>query len=133
MADFTKLLNGEGDLPDDPLFEALYTELKKIARGRSLYARHCARCHGMGTRSTGIIPDLKRSKRGIHQSWNQIVLAGILAGGGMASFADVLDEPGAEDIHAYVVSRALHEPSVLESLARWATQYACIPAEWVAD
>ncbi len=106
---------------------------EKIARGRNLYARHCARCHGMATRSTGIIPDLKRSKPAIHESWNPIVLGGILAGGGMASFADVLDERGAEEIHVYVVARALHEPTILESLALWVSRYACIPAEWMSD
>ena len=106
---------------------------EKIARGRNLYARHCARCHGMTTRSTGIVPDLKRSKPGVHESWKQIVLGGILAGGGMASFADVLDERDVENIHVYVVSRALHEPTILKSLALWASQYACIPAEWVSD
>ncbi len=119
------------DGPGEPPRLALNDE--KVDRGRNLYARHCARCHGITTRSAGVIPDLKRSKRGVHESWNEIVLGGILSGGGMASFADVLDARNAEDIHAYVVARALHEPTLLEGLALWASQYVCVPAEWAAD
>jgi quinohemoprotein ethanol dehydrogenase len=106
---------------------------QKVDRGRNLYARHCARCHGMTTRSTGVIPDLKHSKPEVHEGWDDIVRGGVLAGGGMASFRDVVDEKDSEDIHAYVVARALHEPGVLEELALWASQYVCIPAEWVTD
>ena len=69
----------------------------------------------------------------MHQSWNEIVLGGILSGGGMAGFADVLSERDAADIHAYVVARALHEPSLLESMALWASRYVCLPAEWISD
>ncbi len=106
---------------------------ERVDRGRDLYARHCARCHGITTRSTGIIPDLKRSTPGVHDSWNEIVLGGILSGGGMASFADVLDARDAADIHAYVISRALHEPTLMEELALWVSRYACLPVEWVTD
>ncbi len=105
----------------------------KIARGRALYGRHCARCHGLATRGSGVLPDLKRASRGVHESWNAIVLGGVLAGGGMASFADVLDESGAGAIHAYVVARAIHQPDTLEQLASWAAKYVCIPASWAAD
>jgi quinohemoprotein ethanol dehydrogenase len=105
----------------------------KVERGRQLYGRHCARCHGLTTRSTGILPDLKRSKRSVHEAWQQIVLGGALAGGGMPNFSDVLQANDVDDIHAYVVARALHEPTLLEELALWASQHACVPAEWVAD
>ncbi len=106
---------------------------ERVARGRDLYARHCSRCHGLTTRSTGILPDLKLSKRGVHESWKAIVLEGLLAGGGMASFADVLSEQDADDIHAYVVDRALHEPTMLEGLAAWAGERVCLPAAWLVD
>jgi quinohemoprotein ethanol dehydrogenase len=104
-----------------------------VARGRVLYGRHCARCHGLTTRATGILPDLKRSQPAIHESWNEIVLGGVLAGGGMAGFADVLDEKDAADVHAYVIAMALREPSPVEELALWLSKRICIPAEWVAD
>jgi len=106
---------------------------ESVARGRDLYGRHCARCHGLTTRATGIIPDLKRSTPAIHDSWSAIVLGGILSGGGMASFADVLGERDVEDIHAYVVAQALREPSLLETLALWVSKHACLPAEWLSD
>jgi quinohemoprotein ethanol dehydrogenase len=122
--------------PIDPSL-AVLTQLtltqETVSRGRDSYSRHCARCHGITTRSTGIIPDLKRSRRGVHESWNEIVLGGILSGGGMAGFSDVITESDAADIHAYVVARALHEPTLVEELARWASKFACIPAEWAAD
>jgi quinohemoprotein ethanol dehydrogenase len=105
----------------------------RVERGRGLYGRHCARCHGVVTRSTGVIPDLKRSSEGVHESWNAIVLGGVLSGGGMASFADLLDEEGSDAIHAYVVFRALHEPSALQRLVGWLSRYACVPARWLAD
>ena len=105
----------------------------EISHGRALYGRHCARCHGLATRGSGVLPDLKRASRGVHESWNAIVLDGILAGGGMAGFADVLDESGAGAIHAYVVSRAIHQPDPLEQLATWLAKYVCIPASWAAD
>ncbi len=127
MPPIERVTQGRVDVPKLELSET------KIARGRSLYGRHCGRCHGMVTRSTGVIPDLKYSTRSIHESWNAIVLGGILSGAGMASFSDVLDEPDAEAIHAYVVSRALHEPDVLQRLARWLGEYLCLPASWVAD
>ena len=106
---------------------------ESVARGRALYGRHCARCHGITTRSTGIVPDLKRSKRSIHDAWQEIVRGGALIGGGMPSFAALLEPRDVDDIHAYVVSRAVHEPTWLEELALWASEHACLPAEWVAD
>ena len=127
MPPLERISEPQTQLPKLELSEA------RVGRGRDLYGRHCARCHGVVTRSTGVIPDLKYSSAGVHESWNAIVLGGILSGGGMASFADVLDEQSAGAIHAYVVSRALYEPSALQRLARWLSQYACIPASWMTD
>jgi quinohemoprotein ethanol dehydrogenase len=108
-------------------------EPAKIEHGRNLYGRHCARCHGLGLRSTGVIPDLRHSAAGVHESWDAIVRGGILSGAGMAGFADVLDAQDARDIQVYVVSRALHELGWMERLARFAGQHVCVPAEWIAD
>jgi len=104
-----------------------------IERGLELYSRHCAHCHGMATRGSTLIPDLKTVDAQVHRDWNAIVLGGTRANQGMASFADVLDVDGAEAIHTYVISRALHEPTLLESVASFVGQYACVPVEWMTD
>ncbi len=106
----------------------------RIAAGQALYAEHCFRCHGMGTKSGGLLPDLRFSSRATHDRWNDIVLGGIRAGRGMASYADVLDEDGARAIQAYVIAQAHREPSWLERAGRWLYQQGvCLPAAWLAD
>jgi quinohemoprotein ethanol dehydrogenase len=107
---------------------------ERVARGQSLYAEHCLRCHGIGTQSGGVLPDLRFSTRETHAHWNDIVLGGIRANRGMASFADVLLPADAEAIQTYVIAQAHREPSWLESAAAWLGAHgACVPAAWVAD
>jgi quinohemoprotein ethanol dehydrogenase len=107
---------------------------ERIAEGQALYAQHCFRCHGMGTKSGGVLPDLRFSSRETHAHWNDIVLGGTRADRGMASFADVIGPADAEAIQAFVIAQAHREPSWLESTAYWLTQQgACLPASWVAD
>ena len=43
---------------------------------------------------------------GTHEIFNQIVLDGLYTGLGMVSFADVLDEKQAGDIHNYLIDQA---------------------------
>ena len=108
--------------------------LDGAARGQALYGEHCFRCHGIGTKSGGLLPDLRHSSRETHARWNAIVLGGIRADRGMASFADVLTPADAEAIQAYVIAQAHREPSWLERSAAWlAERGACIPAAWAAD
>ena len=105
-----------------------------VAAGQALYAQHCFRCHGMGTKSGGLLPDLRFSSKATHARWNDIVLGGIRADRGMASFADVLDAEGAQTIQAYVIAQAHREPSWLESAGSWLyEQGVCLPAAWLAD
>jgi quinohemoprotein ethanol dehydrogenase len=105
-----------------------------LAAGQALYAEHCFRCHGMGTKSGGLLPDLRFSTRATHASWNDIVLGGIRADRGMASFADVLDPAAGAAIQAYVAAQAHREPSWLESAAEWLHERGvCVPAAWLAD
>jgi quinohemoprotein ethanol dehydrogenase len=107
---------------------------ERIARGQTLYSEHCFRCHGIGTQSGGLLPDLRFSSRDTHARWNDIVLGGVRADRGMASFADVITRADAEAIQAYVIAQAHREPSWLESAAAWlAERGACIPAAWAAD
>jgi PQQ-dependent dehydrogenase (methanol/ethanol family) len=104
-----------------------------VARGRDLYATHCLRCHGISAKSSGMIPDLRYASREVHESWNDIVLGGTRAAQGMASFADQLSADDARVIHAYVISRATHEPELVERIASWLGENACMPVMWVVD
>ena len=105
----------------------------RVDEGRALYAEHCMRCHGMAVVSSGLYPDLRHATRATHERWNDIVLGGTLASGGMASFADVVDAEGARAIQAYVIERALHEPTLVQQLAAWASERFCIPSSWATD
>jgi quinohemoprotein ethanol dehydrogenase len=114
--------------------EPTSTSQERIAEGQALYSQHCFRCHGMGTRSGGVLPDLRFSSRETHAHWNDIVLGGIRADRGMASFADVIGPADATAIQAYVIAQAYREPSWLESAASWLSERgACLPASWVVD
>jgi mono/diheme cytochrome c family protein len=107
---------------------------ERIAEGQALYAQHCFRCHGVGTKSGGVLPDLRFSSRETHARWNDIVLGGIRADRGMASFADVIGPADAAAIQVYVIAQAHREPTRLERAARWLyEQGVCLPASWAAD
>ena len=82
--------------------------VKQIQNGESNYNDYCAVCHGFIVKSAGGIPDLRKMSAGTHDTFNQIVLEGLLASNGMASFADVLSEEEIQNIHHYVKARA-HE------------------------
>ena len=43
-------------------------------------------------KSAGGVPDLRKMSAGTHDAFNLIVLEGLLASNGMASFADVLSQ-----------------------------------------
>ena len=104
-----------------------------VARGRDLYAEYCLRCHGPGARSSATVPDLRFASREVHEHWSDIVLGSTRAARGMASFADALSEDDARAIHAYVVERAFHEPGLVERVAKWLGENACIPVSWVVN
>jgi mono/diheme cytochrome c family protein len=88
----------------------------------------------MGTKSGGLLPDLRFATRETFSSWQDIVIAGTRAGRGMPSFADSLTREDADAIRAYVIAQAHREESWLESGARWLSQAgACVPAGWLAD
>merc|ERR1712034_236835 len=50
--------------PDPPPLRA---DAATVKRGADLYNTHCFRCHGLGARSGGLLPDLRRSKREVHE------------------------------------------------------------------
>ena len=90
-------------IPEQPASDA---SAEDIARGDNVYHSNCAVCHGVLARSSGVVPDLRMTNATRHGLYNEIVLGGILAGTGMASFADLLDENDVEKVRAYVIQRA---------------------------
>jgi quinohemoprotein ethanol dehydrogenase len=104
-----------------------------VARGRALYAEHCMRCHGMGAKSSGLLPDLRFASREVHTRWNEIVIGGTRQQRGMASFADQLGSEDARAIQAFVIERAHAASSWGERLAEWFGENACIPISWMVD
>lgn len=80
---------------------------RQIETGRSIYNRICSACHGAGTLSGGVIPDLKRSVAlGDGELWNGIVIEGVLQPRGMPSFAQFISEEESEAVRAYVAKTA---------------------------
>jgi quinohemoprotein ethanol dehydrogenase len=103
-------LGGTATLP--PLAEAapitepppLMADEDTVRRGAKLFADTCAVCHGQ--MAQGGVKDLRHMDAATHASFDDIVLKGIRASRGMASFASLLSPDDAAAIHAYVISRA---------------------------
>ncbi len=88
--------------PSTETFPAAQVEL-----GKAKFAANCASCHGMGTLSAGIVPDLKRSAAVKNADlWHAIVIDGILSPRGMISFKDRISPADAQAIRAYVSTEA---------------------------
>jgi len=138
---FAFRLGGEAAMPEakpKPPFEVRYRpetspDETAAGRGRALFARHCFRCHGIGAVTQGIYTDLRGATPQVHENWQAIVLGGTRQSKGMPGFGDLLDQRGAEDIRAYVVARALYEPTLLERAGRGLLEWSCLPVTWVAD
>ena len=108
-------LGGEKELPipdvrDKTIPEQQQAEVstREVRNGESGYNEYCAVCHGFIVKSAGGISDLRKMSSGTHDLFNQIVLEGLLASNGMASFSDVLSEEEVDNIHHYIRARA-HE------------------------
>ena len=80
--------------------------LHKLQEGESKYNQNCAVCHGFVVKSAGGIPDLRKMTAGTHDAFNQIVLEGLLASNGMASFSDVLSEQAVSYTHLTLPTKA---------------------------
>jgi quinohemoprotein ethanol dehydrogenase len=74
-----------------------------VARGRVLYGQTCVRCHGEN--AVGGVKDLRFMTEQAHARFDDVVLKGIYAERGMASFADVLTPEDSAAIHAYLIAR----------------------------
>jgi mono/diheme cytochrome c family protein len=109
----TFTLDGTVQLPAEPVLDRVATRVPppfgtpaQIARGRAIFARTCAGCHGDGVRSGGVIPDLRWSAmNGNARAWRTVVIDGVLTDNGMVSFRDDLTPDDAEAVRAYVVYR----------------------------
>ncbi|MDR6511580.1 PQQ-dependent dehydrogenase (methanol/ethanol family) [Novosphingobium capsulatum] len=107
-------LGGRARLPDAPAAQPMVLDppagtanTATIALGDDLYGRRCAVCHGYRAVSTGNQPDLRYSPFiADPDAWRSVVLDGILAGGGMVSFAKVLDHDQTEAIRQYLIAKA---------------------------
>ncbi len=77
------------------------------ARGAALYDRYCSTCHGAGSVSRPIFPDLRYSPAiDTADAFRAIVIDGARAANGMVSFARALTADDAEAVRAYVVAQA---------------------------
>ncbi|MEO6389320.1 MAG: PQQ-dependent dehydrogenase, methanol/ethanol family [Croceibacterium sp.] len=103
-------LGGTGQLP--PLAAAaaipppppLRASEAQVAEGAQLFAQTCAQCHGQ--RAIGGVKDLRHMTAETHGMFNDIVLHGAYLERGMAKFSDILSQPQADAIHAYLIARA---------------------------
>jgi quinohemoprotein ethanol dehydrogenase len=106
-------LDGQARLPPDPPFAppanppAAMAPAAQVTAGATYYGEYCARCHGFGTRSGNVIPDLRRSPALTHpRLWRSIVLDGSLAARGMISWSRFLTPDQADAVRAYVGEQA---------------------------
>ena len=78
----------------------------ELEHGRVLYERNCMVCHGGLVVSSGVVTDLRWSKApATKEGFADIVLDGLYASAGMASFKATLNATDAEAIRAYIVNR----------------------------
>jgi mono/diheme cytochrome c family protein len=84
----------------------------EVARGRELYDTNCVLCHddpgnAGGLFRRGLFPDLAYSPAlASREAFAAIVIDGVRAANGMASYSGVLDADGADAIRAYVIEDA---------------------------
>ena len=88
-------------LPAPPYLRASESE---VIEGRALYANTCRSCHGEDAK--GGIKDLRYMSPETRRQFNDIVLGGIRADKGMASFKDLLTPSQVNAINAYLIARA---------------------------
>ena len=72
--------------------------------GKALYDIYCVVCHRATGTASSSHPNLMIMSKPVHQLFNDIVLKGIFSTGGMASFADTLNENEVESIHQYLIA-----------------------------
>jgi quinohemoprotein ethanol dehydrogenase len=81
----------------------------QVREGQALYAQTCRTCHGENAK--GGVKDLRFMAPETHKAFADIVLGGVRADKGMASFKDLLSPTQVEAIHAYLIARANEDSS----------------------
>ena len=104
-------------LPEPPAPPAHTADAETVALGKLLYHQYCARCHGDGGISAGVIADLRYMDSDTHALWDAIVLGGARLADGMPGFAAHLEKAETDAIHAYVIKRA-HDPEYIPETLR---------------
>src|ERR1043166_5703867 len=94
----------EGVPPTEPPPQT--ADAKTIEKGFNLYHRTCLVCHGFFAQSEGEVPDLRLVPREIWSQYDDIVLGGALAAGGMPSFKDILSKDDVTAIRAYILDQS---------------------------
>jgi quinohemoprotein ethanol dehydrogenase len=106
-------LDGTATLPPDPPLAPPANPPRErasaavVAAGEARYGEYCARCHGVGTESSNVIPDLRRSPVLTDPgAWQAIVMGGALADHGMVGWSRFMTPAQAQSIRAYVGEQA---------------------------
>jgi PQQ-dependent dehydrogenase (methanol/ethanol family) len=94
----------EGIPPSEPPPET--ANAATVEKGFMLYHKTCLVCHGFFAQSEGEVPDLRLVTPDIWSQYDNIVLNGALADGGMASFKDILTKNDVDTIRAYVLHQS---------------------------
>jgi mono/diheme cytochrome c family protein len=91
---------------------------EQVIDGSASYARVCSGCHGANAVADKSIPDLRYSTT-LHNwlEWEDIVVRGVRAQKGMASFRDILTPGESETIFHYLISQA-NKDKATEQAAR---------------
>jgi quinohemoprotein ethanol dehydrogenase len=100
------------EMPLDP--PLLTGTAQQVALGAKAYARYCSVCHGDAAIAGGLNPDLRHS--GMirdAQSFQSIVIDGVLQHSGMVSFKSALKPADSEAIRHYVISRANEDKKLM--------------------
>jgi quinohemoprotein ethanol dehydrogenase len=75
----------------------------QIDAGEVTFVEQCTRCHQLGPSTT---PDLRKLDAGLHASFKDILLRGVLAPAGMERFNDILSDQDTENVHAYLIEQS---------------------------
>jgi len=94
----------KANVPKPP---ALQSDEGLVSKGEDLFNEYCAFCHQAGKPEDyySQYPNLAMMEEPIHKIFKNIVLDGVYAQNGMASFDDVLEESDVEAIHHYVMKQ----------------------------
>ena len=78
-----------------------------VAKGGQIFETTCSVCHGGTARSSGVLPDLRRSPVLANQQlWQDVVHDGALKQNGMVGFSKWLSRDDVEAVRAYVAGRS---------------------------